>query len=73
MLGSGWLFLRNRKRLPSLVAPLIVLAFASLVGCGGSGSSSHTTVGTPSGTYRATVTATSGSLSHNMTLTVVVQ
>jgi FG-GAP-like repeat/Abnormal spindle-like microcephaly-assoc'd, ASPM-SPD-2-Hydin len=69
MLGSGWLFLRNRKRLPSLVAPLIVLAFASLVGCGGSGSSSHTTLGT----YSATITATSGSLSHNMTLTVVVQ
>jgi|HubBroStandDraft_4_1064222.scaffolds.fasta_scaffold12837_2 hypothetical protein len=73
MLGSGWLFLRNRKRLPSLVAPLIVLAFASLVGCGGSGSSSHMTVGTPSGTYSATITATSGNLSHNMTLTVMVQ
>src|SRR3984885_1784970 len=57
MLGSGWLFLRNRKRLPSLLAPLIVLAFASLVGCGGGGSSSHMTVGAPSGNYSATIPA----------------
>lgn len=72
MLGSGWLFLRNRTRLPTLVAPLVVLAFASLVGCGGSGSPPHR-MGTPSGTYSATITATSGSLSRNMILTVVVQ
>jgi len=37
MLGSGWLFLRSGKRLPA--APLIVLAFAAFVGCGGGGSS----------------------------------
>jgi uncharacterized membrane protein len=47
------------------------LTLASLLGCGGS--SSHTTPGTPSGTYTATITATSGSLNHNTTLTVVVQ
>ena len=74
VLGSGWLFLRNRKRLPGLAAPLIVLAFATWVGCGGGASSSHhTTPGTPAGTYTATVTATSGSISHSMPLTVVVQ
>jgi hypothetical protein len=74
LLGSGWLLLLNRKRLPSLAAPLIVLALVSWVGCaGGSSSSSHTTPGTPTGTYTATITATSGSLNHSMTLTVVVQ
>lgn len=78
LLGSGWLLLRNRKRLPSLAAPLIVLALASWVGCGGGSSSSHTP-GTPAGTYTATITATttipstSVSVSHNMNLTVVVQ
>jgi hypothetical protein len=72
LLGSGWLLLRNRERLPSLAAPLVVLALASWVGCRGTSSSSHTTTGTPSGTYTATITATSGSLNHQMTLTVVV-
>jgi hypothetical protein len=69
-LASGWLSLR-RKRLVTVVAPLLVV-FVSLVGCGGGGPPSYK-MGTPSGTYSATITATSGSLSHNMTLTVVVQ
>jgi hypothetical protein len=74
LLASGWLLTRNRRRLPVLAAPAIVLALAFSVGCGGSGSSStHTTPGTPSGTYTATVTATSGSVRQNMALTVVVQ
>ena len=75
-LGSTLLWMRNRKRLPVLAAPLVVLALAFAVGCGGSGSSSsttHTTPGTPAGTYTATVTATSGSTSHNMALQVIVQ
>jgi hypothetical protein len=73
LLGMGCLLLRNRKWLPILAAPVIVLVMASWVGCGGSGSSSHTTSGTPVGTYSATITATSGNLNHNMTFTVVVQ
>lgn len=71
MLGSGWLLLRNRRRLLTLAAPLVV-AFASLVGCGGSGSPTHI-MGTSTGTYSATITASSGSLSHNMILKVIVQ
>lgn len=68
------LWLRNRKRLPSLAAPLIVLALASWLGCGGGGSSSQTTTpGTAAGTYTAAITATSGSLKQNRTLTVVVE
>ena len=71
-LGSGWLLLGKRKRLANLAAPLIVLALASCLGCGGS-SSSHMTPGTPAGTYTATITATSGGLSHNMSVTVIVK
>jgi hypothetical protein len=71
LLVSGWLLLRNRRRLPILAAPAIALAFASWIGCGGSGT--HTRSGTPAGTYTATVTAVSGSLSSNMTLQVIVQ
>jgi hypothetical protein len=74
LLGSIWLWVRNRKRLTALGAPIVVLALALLVSCGGSGSSStHTTPGTPSGTYAVTITATSGSISNNVALQVVVQ
>ena len=74
LLGLGWLLLCNRKRAPALALPMVILVFASWVGCGGGGggSSSHTTPGTPPGTYSATITATSGSLNHSMTFTVVV-
>lgn len=72
LLGSGWLTRRNRRRFPVLAAPVIALALASWVACGSS-SSSHTVPGTPAGTYTATIAASSGSLSHNTTLQVVVQ
>jgi len=73
LLCSGWLWLRNRKRLPAPAAPLIVLALASWVSCGGGGSSSrHSTPGTPPGTYTATVTASFASVSHSTALQVVV-
>ena len=65
----------KRKRWASLLG-ITIIAFAgmSLIGCGGS-SSPHTTTtsGTPPGTYTATITAVSGSLSHSTTMTVVVQ
>lgn len=69
--GFVWLALRSRKRVPALFAPLLLLAAVS---CGGGGSSSsHNTPGTPAGTYTATVTATSATLSHTMALQVTVQ
>lgn len=71
--GSMWVWKRSRKKLPALAAPWIVLALAVCVSCGGNGSSTHTSQGTPTGTYDATITASSGSLSHSMTLKVVVQ
>lgn len=75
LLGAGWLLPRRRKLL--MMIAVMTLAGASAIGCGGGGSSSTshvtTTPGTPAGTYTATVTATSGSLSHSTTMTVVVQ
>ncbi len=66
------------KRRRALLMAIAAIAFAgvSVTGCGGGSSSPpHTTTmpGTPAGTYTATVTAVSGSLSHNTTMTVVVQ
>jgi len=67
------------KRKRWLLMAITVIAFAgmSLIGCGGGGSSSSphptTTPGTPAGTYTATITAVSGSLNHNTTMTVVAQ
>jgi FG-GAP-like repeat len=69
----GWLWLRNRKRLPRLAYPLILLAIAAWVGCGSGSSQPQTTSGTAAGTYTATITATSGNLSHQVTLTITVQ
>jgi hypothetical protein len=76
LLGSGWFCLRNRKRGPTLLSPVMVLALAAFVSCGGNGSgggSHQTTPGTPAGTYAATITATAGSVSHTTALQVVVQ
>jgi hypothetical protein len=76
LVGFSCLALRNRKCAPILAVPLLMLATLTGAACGGSGSSSsssHNTQGTPPGTYTATVTATSGSLSHTMVLKVTVQ
>ena len=73
LLGSGLLFAVYRRR-PGLGIPMIAVLLFGITACGGGGSmSSTTTPGTPAGTYTATVTAKSGSLSHNTALTVIVQ
>jgi hypothetical protein len=72
---SGLLFVGKRQR-PRLAASVIVLGFIAMAGCGGSSSSSlppPAAKGTPAGTYTATLTATSGSLSQQEALTVIVQ
>jgi len=73
LLASGLMLLRNRRRLQALGAAIAMLSMILFVGCGGGGSgSSHTTPGTPSGTYTVTVNGTSGSLQSSTALTVVV-
>jgi FG-GAP repeat len=76
LLGSVGLLMRNRKRLPAF-AVTVILALAFCVSCGGNSSyttpPSRITPGTPSGTYAVTITATSGNLSHNFALQVIVQ
>jgi hypothetical protein len=76
---SGMLCVGKRPR-SAFPAATMVLAFMSVVGCGGSSPTTTTTVtgskgtpGTPAGTYTAMINATSGSLSHQLTLTVIVQ
>jgi uncharacterized protein YceK len=74
--ASGLLFAGRRRRVGSAGAIMVVLAFAVIAGCGGSKSSTLPSTGfkgTPAGTYTATVTATSGSLSHQVALTLSVQ
>ena len=71
---SGAFFVRRRRMAVS--AATIVLACIALPGCGGSSSSTPPSTGskgTPAGTYTATITATSGTLSHQISLTVIVQ
>jgi hypothetical protein len=61
------------------LAGLVLFLILQSIGCGGGGYSSPPPppppppTGTPVGTYTITVTATSGTLAHNTTLTVVVQ
>jgi hypothetical protein len=76
LLGSVGLLLRSCKRLPTF-AVTGILALAFCVSCGGNSSYTtpppHITPGTPSGTYAVTITATSGSLNHDLALQIIVQ
>jgi hypothetical protein len=67
----------RRRGWSVLLAVIMLIALASVPGCGGGGggggSSSHQDPGTPAGTYPITVTATAGSLSESGQFTLVVQ
>ena len=76
LLGAG--FTSRKKKLWSLLlGGLLFSGLVFLAACGGSSSSGggggggH--AGTPAGTYTITVTGTSGSLTHNTTVSLVVQ
>jgi len=76
LLACGLLGLLSRRR--HVVAPAL-LAFALMcAGCGGGSSPGSSpppqmSAGTPAGTYTITVTAKSGSLQHDTTVTLIVQ
>lgn len=73
ILGTACLLLRYRTRLSRVGSLAVVLALATLVGCGGRDTSTHTGAGTPFGTYTVAIEATSGSTTHTMQLQVDVQ
>jgi len=74
-LGFSSLLFVSKRSSAAVPAAIIVLAFLTMSGCGGSSSTPPSTnsKGTPAGTYTATLTATSGGLSHQVPLTVIVQ
>jgi hypothetical protein len=73
LIGMALLFTLRRKRVSVLAKATMVVTVVCSVACGGGRSDSHTTQGTPAGTYATTITASSGTLNHSATLTLVVQ
>ncbi len=66
---------RNRRQMAIVLGVLLLVMVFSLVGCGGTTSSAHSS-GTPAGTYTVVVTATGtggGAPTHSMNLTLIVQ
>jgi len=66
--------LKRRRRLPLLAGAVLLAALAlSCGGGGGGGGGTASTQGTPPGNYTMTITATSGSLTHQTTAPLIVQ
>jgi hypothetical protein len=74
-IGTLSLILVATKRRRLVISTVTVLVAVAMAGCGGSSSTPPVTTaqGTPPGTYTVTITATSGSLSHQTKLTVIIQ
>jgi VCBS repeat protein len=68
----AWLAFRRRRLVTRLAMILVIVACAAWSGCGGGGSHTSTVPGTPAGAYTATLTATSGMLTHTSQLQVTV-
>ncbi len=71
-LGIGGKISRRRKWLAGLCVAAVLVMIGLQAGCGSSRQTSVTS-GTPAGTYTLTVTATSGSIAHATSFTLVVQ
>jgi hypothetical protein len=67
----------KRKKATVLMFAVVLVSLLPMSSCGGgsggSGGGPRTDPGTPAGTYTLTITATSGTTTHNMAKTVVVQ
>jgi hypothetical protein len=80
-LGGGaifaFIFMRIRRihsHLVQISFLFCLLAGSAIIGCGGSSSSNNNnTNNTPKGTYKITVTATAGSITHSATFDVTIQ
>jgi hypothetical protein len=63
----------SRRRISVLARATVVMTMVWLAACGGTSGNGSASQGTPAGSYTTTITASSGTLSHRTTLTVVVQ
>jgi len=73
-LAGCWFATRRRKLMTQLLAGLLFVVVVSMLGCGGSSSTTQPIQrGTPAGTYTVVVTGSSGSTSHSQNLTLTVQ
>ena len=73
---AGMLLMERPRRRISLVSLVLLPALifvAVFASCGGGQPSPPPSAGTPAGTYPITLTATSGKLTHNIKLTLIVQ
>ncbi len=71
-----WSFVarKNRLRWATVALALTMLLLMGLVACGGGGGTSYVDpTGTPAGTYKVSVTGSSGRLTHSATVTLTVQ
>ena len=69
-LGAG---VRRRRWLAGALLGLVLGLTLWLPACGNSSSNTNPTSGTPAGTYTITLTGASGSVSHNIPVTLIVQ
>jgi hypothetical protein len=75
LVGIGSLSLRSQKRRLSclLLCTALLSCITLQMACGGGGSSTGSTGGTPAGTYTVNITAKSGSIQHSSSVSVTVQ
>ena len=66
---------RRRARRAAILVVLSIIVLMVVLGCGGGGASlppTHSSFGTPPGTYNVNVTAAGGGMSHSQVVQVVV-